>query len=61
LVADQSVLPAQTTVVICGVYHAVQRSQGSISFFFHLETSLLDVQVLAATLRSLRVKTLFQY
>lgn len=37
--------PAHTTVVICGEYHAVQRSRGRI-LSFHI--SLFDVPVFAA-------------
>ncbi len=59
-VSDPSTLPAQTTVVICGVYPAVQRSRGRICFFPPLLTSLLEVPVFAATGRSLSVSTLFQ-
>lgn len=45
--------PAQTAVVICGVYPTVQRSRGRIFVFV---ISLFDVPVFTATGRHLRVR-----
>ncbi len=54
--------PAQTTVVIWGLYHAVQRSRGSMDLPFHFQllTSLFDVPVLAATVRPFMVRAFLQ-
>jgi hypothetical protein len=49
LVSDQSVFHAQTTVVICGVYHIVHKLFGNIYFFQFFVYCLVDVPVFAAT------------
>ncbi|NCO31579.1 hypothetical protein GW891_01905 [bacterium] len=56
-VADQSVFHAQTTVVICGVYHIVHRFDGYISFLLYC---FVEVQVFAATILSFKLIKLFQ-
>ncbi len=56
-VSFPSTFPAQTTVVICGEYHAVQRSRGRI---LSHPTSLFDVPVFAAISLPLIVRAFLQ-
>ena len=52
----QSVFPDHTTVVICGVYHAVQMLLGNICFHHHFIYCFVDVHVFAATFLQLRLR-----
>jgi hypothetical protein len=59
-IAFPLVFPTQTIVVSSGVYHAVQRSPGAISFFpFFQINCLFEVPVFAAARRHLRVRFTF--
>ena len=53
-----SVFPAHTIVVICGLYHAVQRSRG---YFFPVFVFPSAVPVFAATFFPLIVRAFLQY
>jgi hypothetical protein len=59
LVGLPSTFPAQTTVVICGVYPTVQRSPGRI-VLLHFLAGLLEVPVFAATVLQLIVRAFLQ-